>query len=246
MKNAYAPSGDKLLMLDSFMLPVFYAGLVGLILFLAGLPALHPKASSINARYIVAFASGVIVSAAMFEMMPEADVSNNWPFLGIGFFAFYLLERVVMIHTCGENECEIKNVGWITLVGMSADNFTDGVAIAASYFTEPILGMFVAIAVIVHEIPQSLTITLLMKDKYFVKKILSTLFVGAILYPIGAILTHLFPGSVYRQIVAFVAGEFIFIGAGELLPEAHKKFNIQVILSVLFGAIFVSGLEFLL
>ena len=229
------------------LFPLLYAGLVGLTLFLSGLPALHPKASAINTSYIVAFASGVITSASMFEMIPEADVSNNWLFLGAGFFIFYLLERVVMIHSCGQNECELKTIGWVTLAGMSADNFTDGIAIAVGYFTSPILGLFLAIAVIVHEIPQSLMITSVMKSEgYSIKKILVTLFVGAVLYPVGAILAGIFPSNVYRQIVAIVAGEFVFIGAGELLPEAHKKFNIQVIISVILGALFVLALHLVL
>jgi len=72
-----------------YLLPTIYAAFVGLVLFLSGLPAFHPKAARIDARNIVAFASGV-VTAVMFEMIPEADVSNNCPFLGIGFFVFYL------------------------------------------------------------------------------------------------------------------------------------------------------------
>jgi len=196
---------------------------------------------------MVAFASGVIIAAALFEMIPSADVAGNWPFLGAGFFIFYLVERVVMVHTCGENECELKSVGWVTLAGMSADNFTDGIAIAVGYLTDPLLGLFIAIAIIVHELPQSLTITLVMKASgYSTKKILANLFTGAILYPAGAALSGLFPSGVYDQVVALVAGEFLFIGAGELLPEAHKRFNIQVIASVILGAVFVSALELLL
>jgi len=32
-----------------------------------------------------------------------------------------------------------------------------------------------------------------------------------------------------------IAGDFIYIAAGDLLPEAHRRFNWQVILSVLGG-----------
>jgi len=232
-------------MLDIY--PVLYAGVVGLVLFLSGLPPFHPKASAMSARYVVAFASGVVIATAMFEMIPEADVANNWPFLGLGFFVFYLLERVVMVHTCGEDECEIKSVGWVTFAGMSADNFTDGIAIAIGYFANPLLGLFITIAVIVHEIPQSLTTTLVMKTRGYSKnEILATLLVGAVAYPVGAVLGGLFLSGVYLQMVALVAGEFIFIGAGELLPEAHKKFNLKVIALVVLGAIFVSALELFL
>jgi uncharacterized membrane protein YeaQ/YmgE (transglycosylase-associated protein family) len=43
-----------------------------------------------------------------------------------------------------------------------------------------------------------------------------------------------------------MAGEFIFIGAGELLPEAHQKYNIGVVLSVILGAAGTAVLEWLL
>ncbi len=70
----------------------------GIALFLSGLLASHPKTSSIGTRYTVTFASGVVVAAAMFEMIPEADVPNNWPFLSVGFFVFYLLEFHVSLN----------------------------------------------------------------------------------------------------------------------------------------------------
>jgi zinc transporter ZupT len=76
-----------------------------------------------------------------------------------------------------------------------------------------------------------------------VQTILGALFIGAILYPLGAILANLFPSNAYQLIVALVAGEFLFIGAGELLPEAHKKFNIRVVISVILGGLFNSTLE---
>ncbi|HIG97611.1 MAG TPA: hypothetical protein HA230_04685 [Candidatus Aenigmarchaeota archaeon] len=41
------------------------------------------------------------------------------------------------------------------------------------------------------------------------------------------------------MVLAFVAGDFLYIGASDLLPEAHKSFNAKVILSVLAGVAFV-------
>jgi len=58
--------------------------------------------------------------------------------------------------------------------------------------------------------------------------------------PLGALLAGFFgaPG-VLSLLVAFAAGTFLYIGAGDLLPEAHKRFNLQVVGMVLLGAIVV-------
>jgi zinc and cadmium transporter len=43
--------------------------------------------------------------------------------------------------------------------------------------------------------------------------------------------------------LAFIAGDFIYIGAGDLLPEAHRIFNWKVIVSVISGMAFVLTLK---
>ncbi|MCH7915270.1 MAG: hypothetical protein IH856_19935 [Deltaproteobacteria bacterium] len=45
--------------------------------------------------------------------------------------------------------------------------------------------------------------------------------------------------------LAFIAGDFIYIGAGDLLPEAHRRFNWKVILSVIAGMAFILTLGLL-
>jgi len=49
--------------------------------------------------------------------------------------------------------------------------------------------------------------------------------------------------------IAFVAGVFLYVGAGDLLSEAHKRFNVMVILLVIFGALvlmLITSIEFIL
>ena len=226
------------------MLEILYAGLAGVATILSGLLPLHPRIGERINRYMVGFASGVVVTAALVEMFPEADIENNYLLAVLGFFIFYLLERAVMIHSCGGNECEGRGLTWVSLIGISGDNFIDGIAIAAGYLTNPILGAIIAAAVIAHEIPQGATSTIVMRNSgYRLNKILTVLSVGAVLYPLGSLFSFLLSSAYYQLIVAFVAGEFIFIGAGELLPEAHQRFNLRVILSVALGAITTLVLE---
>jgi len=226
------------------MLQILYASLAGIATILSGMLPLHPRIGERINRYMVGFASGVVVTAALVEMFPEADIENNYLLAVLGFFIFYLLERVVMIHACGGKECEGRGMTWVSLIGISGDNFIDGIAIAAGYLTNPILGAIIAVAVIAHEIPQGATTTIVMRNSgYRLSKILAVLSVGAVLYPLGAFLSFLVSSAYYQLVVAIVAGEFIFIGAGELLPEAHQRFNPRVILSVVLGCAITLVLE---
>jgi zinc transporter ZupT len=225
---------------------VFYllALLAALSDILSGLLLRHPKINSIPTRYIVGFASGIVISTAFFELIPESDVANNSLYLALGFFTFYLLEKTVMLHSCGEHECEAHNLGWVAALGMSADNVVDGIGIAVGYLTQPALGIIITIAVIAHEIPQGITTAVLMRDAGFkFSHIMATLVFAGAMYPLGALVSGVIPPTLYTAIIAFVAGSFIYIGVGDLLLEAHRRFNVKVVFSVLLGATVLLFLE---
>jgi EamA domain-containing membrane protein RarD len=73
---------------------------------LAGCFALGKRAERIERRYVIAFAAGVLLSVTFFDVLPEAEVAVNAAFLALGFVTFYVLEKAMMIHACGESECE--------------------------------------------------------------------------------------------------------------------------------------------
>ncbi|KPQ44024.1 MAG: hypothetical protein MPEBLZ_01427 [Candidatus Methanoperedens nitroreducens] len=68
----------------------------------------------------------------------------------------------------------------------------------------------------------------------------------AILYPIGASLAVFVPEGLNTIILAIVTGDFLYIAASDLLPDAHKKFNVKVIFAVILGAVIVYTLEYFL
>jgi zinc transporter ZupT len=211
---------------------------------LSGLLIRHPRINAIGTRYIVGFASGIVISTAFFELLPKSDVANNYLYLGLGFFTFYLVEKAVMLHSCGEQECETHNLGWVAVVGMSSDNVVDGIGIAIGYITDPMMGILITIAVKAHEIPQGITTAVLLRDAGFrFPQIMATLVFSGAMYPVGALLSGVVPPHLYTAIIAFVAGSFIYIGVGDLLLEAHRRFNVKVVFSVLLGVAMLLALE---
>ena len=204
---------------------------------LGGILFLHPAVARMDNRYIVGLASGVVISATFFELLPEAEVSKNSLFLALGFFLFYLLEKTVMLHSCGEKECKSHSMGWIAAIGMASDNIIDGVGIAVAYLTDPMAGLLITFAVVIHELPQGITTAVLMRNSGFsMRDVFIALTLAGVMYPLGAILSMYIPQELHSTTIAFVAGSFLYVGVGDLLAEAHKTFNARVVFSVVIGA----------
>ncbi|MBI4560576.1 MAG: ZIP family metal transporter [Candidatus Rokubacteria bacterium] len=223
-----------------------YAILAGASDLLAGWFALRTSPDRIQPRYIIALAAGVLLAVTFFEILPESDLRSDAAFLALGFMLFYLLEKVVMIHACGESECEAHQIGPIAVAGMALDNVVDGAGIAVGYLTEPGLGLAITVAVVLHEIPQGMASAFIMRDaKWRPAATLLALGLAGALYPAGALLAGLIPESLQRKLLAFVAGDFIYVAAGDLLPEAHRRFNWKVVAAVIAGMAFMLTLKLL-
>ncbi|MFQ5916936.1 MAG: ZIP family metal transporter [Candidatus Binatia bacterium] len=221
-----------------------YAMIAGASDLLSGWFVLGERANKIQPRYVIAFASGVLLAVTFFEILPEANLETDALFLGLGFITFYVLEKLVMIHACGESECDTHHIGPVAVLGMALDNVVDGAGIAVGYLIDPLLGLAITIAVVFHEIPQGMTSALIMREaKWSRARILVALGLAGLLYPVGALLAGLIPPQFQEKMLAFIAGDFIYIGAGDLLPEAHRIFNWKVIISVISGMAFVLTLK---
>jgi len=192
----------------------------------------------IATRYFVALSAGIVTTAALIELIPEGDVDINYPYLLIGFILFYVVEKLTMLHACGEDECEVHTLTPLSVMGMALDNVVDGLGIAISTLLNPWLGLMLTIAVVVHEIPQAFTssyiLRQLMKPHSYIVYMLA---LAGLMYPLGALISIYIPIDIYPKIIAFVAGVFLYVGAGDLLMEAHRRFNIKVVMSVLIGVL---------
>lgn len=231
------------------MTPVLLAAAVAMTTIVGGLLPLYTRLKEIELRYLIGFAAGVMIATAFFEILPEVEKFDSTAsiFLALGFFILYAVEKSILIHTCGEAECEVHTpIGWVSLIGISTESLVDGLAIAVGFTASPLLGTTIAIAVGVHEIPRGFSTTVIMKNSgYGPKGIFTALGIDALLTPLGALIGLSLPAEYFGPIVAFTAGTFIYVGAADLLPDAHKRFNVRVITSVLAGALTIPIVIFL-
>ncbi len=226
--------------MQAYLLGIIVALITSVSTILGGLLPFTKRIKNIDVRYLIGFSAGAMISIAIFDLLPQAGI--KYPIaIALGFFLVYFIEKVMLIHACGEHECEVHPTGWPALIGIGIESLADGLAISAGYIINAKLGILIAIAVIIHEIPRGFSTTIIMKSaKKTNKQTLIALAIDAFFTPLGALFAPLLPINFLPIILAFAAGTFLYVGASDLIPEAHKKFNIYVVLSVILGAIVIA------
>lgn len=184
---------------------------------------------------LVAFASGSLLSAAFFHMIPEVYGELGEDALGFvlaGLVVFFMVEKFIHWHHCGREECEIKPVGYLNLLGDGVHNFIDGVVIAAAYISDFRLGLLTTGVIIVHEIPQEFgDFAVLLHAGFTVRRALFFNFLSALTAVAGGLAGFMFLsgiGPMVAPVVGLAAGGFLYIATADLMPELHKERNARM------------------
>ncbi len=206
---------------------------------------------------IMSFTAGILIGVAFFDIVPEIfsiahenniDVTSALIALVGGFLLIHILEKLAIIHHGHEEEYakhSHKNptVGLISASGLSFHSFLDGVGIGLAFHVSPQVGILVSIAVIAHDFSDGLnTVTLMLAHKNSTKKAILLLIIDAIAPIVGVASTLIFeiPQSVLVLYLGFFAGFLLYIGASDLLPEAHSKHSsYRMIALTILGALFI-------
>jgi len=223
----------------TFYLPtVIFISLVGG--FLPLLRELSQKALAL----LLSFSAGVLLGAVFFHMLPETGrvLSDNvgWPIL-IGFLLIFAMERFVFVHACEERDCDIHQMGIPAFLGISLHSLLDGIALGAGLIL-PQLGPVVLLAVIIHKIPDSISISsILLAAGWNRRKVAILALLFSLTTPVGALLTFLFFRSLSPEHVAIAigisAGTFLAIATADILPQVHRieQRNPLTLLTLLIG-----------
>lgn len=228
------------------MVPIVLALATSAATLIGGALPLYTRIQRLQQRYLVAFAGGAMVAIALFDLIPKMQAHNAVALL-LGFFSIYLLEQVVVIHTCVEVECETHSLGWPALIGITAESLIDGMAIAVGFQAQAGLGLLIALAVFAHEVPRGLTTVLVMRSAGYNRlRTWLALLLDAGFAPVGVLLAGLAPASAFEPLLGFTAGVFLYVGASDLIPEAHRQLNPGVVAATLAGGGLIATLGGLL
>jgi zinc transporter ZupT len=198
-----------------------------------------------------AFAAGVLIGVPLFELLPEAlslafqiefSIEYVMYLVALGFIFLLILERYISVHKiCEQGVC--KNIrhpkgGFYGAIELSIHSYIDGFAIGIGFQFSSTVGFIIAIAVISHDFSDGLnTTTVMLTSGNSLKNSLLLLILDASTPFLGVISTFFinFPEIVLVLLLPFFAGSFLYLGASQLLPDAHEKnpSPITLILSIL-------------
>ena len=112
--------------------------------------------------YLISFAAGIMLATSFLHLIPESlEISENVSiFVFIGFLIFYVIQNyLITIHPCNEANCEVHRLGIMSFIGLAIHSLLDGIAIAIGFEVSSSIGIFTAVAVILHEFPEGLITT---------------------------------------------------------------------------------------
>lgn len=125
-----------------------------------------------------------------------------------------------------EKKNEIKIAGYLNLAADFTHNFTDGLAIGASYLAGNSIGIITTITILLHEVPHEIgDFAILIKSGCSRKKAMMLQLVTALGALAGTVIALLGgqADSANPWILPFTAGGFIYIATVSVLPELLEE-----------------------
>lgn len=195
---------------------------------------------------LIAVAVGVLLGDAFLHLLPDAldsGASASMVFMATlgGILCFYLIETLLhwkhdhSVVSKGLQESTPAAFARMNLLGDGIHNFVDGILIAGSFLTDPMLGVATTIAIVAHEIPQEISdIAILLHGGYSKRRAVFLNMLCATACVAGAIATLLLSQLMELSLgalLAFTAGGFIYIATTDLMPllrQAGAKLSLPV------------------
>ena len=203
----------------------------------------------------LSFASGVMISVSIFDLVPESISMLSESFSGLGViivtFLFIMLGIIISSFIDNKlpsnyNNTPLYKVGIISMIAIILHNIPEGVATFISSTKDISLGLSLAIAIAMHNIPEGISISVpIYYSTGSKKKALLYTFISGLSEPFGAIIAYLFLMPFINNIIlgilfSLIAGIMIRISFVELLPSSNS-YNENLITKLFFiiGVIFM-------
>ena len=202
-------------------------------------------------QYFFAFSSGALIGITFFDVLPESlsiaqsvglQVRYLLMALVASFIFFSLLQRFFLTHHHHEDEEHGHIMGPVGATGLIIHSFLDGAAIGIAFQVSSSMGIIVALAVISHDFTDGInTVVIMLKNQQNVRNARIFLFIDAAAPVFGILTTSFFTinETVLSFILAAFAGEFLYLGAANLLPETYLHNVWKLGATMIFGVLLI-------
>ncbi len=200
---------------------------------------------------LVAFAAGSLLGGAFFHMLPavaEQGLSSATAAIGVmaGFSLFLALEQFMHWHHCHRARADCKEpLTYLILLGDGLHNFLGGLGVAGVMLLDIRLGVAAWLAAAAHEIPQELgDFGVLIHGGWKRRPALLFNLLSGLAFLVGGLVAYAASARIdVTMLVPFAAGNFIYIGASDLVPEVNRHHDALV--NFVHFASFVAGVVLL-
>jgi zinc transporter ZupT len=197
-----------------------------------------------NIGVLGAFAAGVLITTSLLDLLPQTFrlatsvnvlIEDVMALTVVGFLFLYVISRLITSHVFNKDGeyVEVRHPlgGLFATSELSVHSFIDGLAIGFGFQADIHVGIIIAIAVICHDFTDGLsTVTVMLNSGNSLRNSLRMLFLDAVAPVLGAVVALFIEMQQYYIVLLlpFFAGGFLYLGASDLLPEAHEK-NPQIL-----------------
>ncbi|XP_055457004.1 zinc transporter ZIP13 isoform X2 [Psammomys obesus] len=204
---------------------------------------LRSEAGAWRLKQLLSFALGGLLGNVFLHLLPEAWAYNciissggegqslqQQQHLGLwviaGFLTFLALEKM-FLNSKKEDLSQVS--GYLNLLANTVDNFTHGLAVAASFLVSKKIGLLTTMAILLHEIPHEVgDFAILLRagfDRWTAAKLQFSTALGGLLGACFAIWTQS-PRGVEETVVwilPFTSGGFLYIALVNVLPDLLEE-----------------------
>jgi len=217
-----------------------------------GLIATLPgRLSRARLSHLIAFGAGYILATTLVSLLPEsmALITNAPLYVLAGYMLAHLFEHTFTSHFHFGEETHTQHVidprvGATALVGLALHSLFDGVAIAAGFLVTPSLGILIALAVILHKVPEGVTISSLMvasgRTRKSAREAAGLLAVATLA---GAAVMQVLGEGIKGIGLALSCGIALYVAATDLIPEFNQEGERVYSLSALLGVVLYFGVH---
>jgi ZIP family zinc transporter len=198
---------------------------------------------------LLALTGGVVIAVALLDVLPEGldavgDTNLATVLVAAGFLGFFLVARTLVLHDRDEAMAALggERVGALGAAGLSAHSFMDGLGIGFAFGVDSATGLLVFLAVISHDFADGLnTVSYVLRRSGNRRAAVRWLAIDALAPLLGAIVGS--QVSISDQDLGYAlcvyCGIFLYIGACDLLPEAHAQGSALRVALTALGFLFV-------
>jgi len=184
---------------------------------------------------LIAFSAGSLIGGAFFLMIPAGlhsfdNIKTFFLYLIAGFSLFFILEQFLHVHHCkkAESDCR-KPMSYLILIGGGLHTLVGGISIAGLFIIDFRIGFLAWLGAVFHEIPRGFgDFAVLVHSGWEKKRALLYNFFSSLTFLIGGLITYFISSKIdISFLIPFAAGNFIYIGATDLIPEVNKHTTLK-------------------